>query len=35
LIDARERAGDAIAASRARRDYARVLEDLGLTATAR
>lgn len=35
LIDARERAGDAIAASRARRDYARVLEELGLTATAR
>jgi DNA-binding SARP family transcriptional activator len=35
LIDARERAGDAIAASRAKRDYARVLEELGLTATAR
>jgi DNA-binding SARP family transcriptional activator len=34
LIDARERAGDPIAASRARRDYARVLEELGLTATA-
>lgn len=35
LIDARERAGDPIAASRARRDYARVLEELGLTAAAR
>ena len=35
LIEARERAGEAIAASRARRDYARVLEELGLTATAR
>ncbi|HEV3096278.1 MAG TPA: BTAD domain-containing putative transcriptional regulator [Candidatus Dormibacteraeota bacterium] len=35
LIDARERAGDPVAASRARRDYARVLEELGLTATAR
>jgi DNA-binding SARP family transcriptional activator len=34
LIDARERAGDPIAASRAKRDYARVLEELGLTATA-
>jgi len=35
LIQARERAGDPGAASRARRDYARVLEELGLTATAR
>ena len=35
LIDARERAGDSIAASRAKRDYERVLEELGLTATAR
>ncbi len=35
LIEARERAGDRVAASRARRDYARVLEELGLTATAR
>jgi DNA-binding SARP family transcriptional activator len=35
LIQARERAGDRVAASRARRDYARVLEELGLTATAR
>ena len=35
LIDARERAGDPVAASRARRDYARVLEELGLTAGAR
>jgi len=34
LIDAREQAGDAIAASRAKRDYARVLEELGLTAGA-
>jgi DNA-binding SARP family transcriptional activator len=32
LIQARERAGDPGAASRARRDYARVLEELGLTA---
>ncbi|TME13780.1 MAG: transcriptional regulator, partial [Chloroflexi bacterium] len=35
LIDARERAGDPVAASRARRDYARVLDELGLSATAR
>jgi len=35
LIEARERAGDPVAASRARRDYARVLEELGLSATAR
>ncbi|HVH64965.1 MAG TPA: BTAD domain-containing putative transcriptional regulator [Candidatus Acidoferrum sp.] len=35
LIQVRERAGDTIAASRARRDYARVLEELGLNATAR
>ena len=35
LIEARERAGDSVAASRARRDYARVLEELGLSATAR
>ncbi|HET9847362.1 MAG TPA: bacterial transcriptional activator domain-containing protein, partial [Candidatus Dormibacteraeota bacterium] len=35
LIQARERAGDPIAASRARRDYAQVLEELGLSATAR
>lgn len=35
LIEARERAGDPVAASRARRDYARVLEELGLTAAAR
>jgi DNA-binding SARP family transcriptional activator len=35
LIQARERAGDRVAASRARRDYARVLEELGLSATAR
>lgn len=35
LIQARERAGDTIAASRARRDYAHVLEELGLSATAR
>jgi DNA-binding SARP family transcriptional activator len=35
LIEARERAGDPVAASRARRDYARVLEELGLTASAR
>jgi DNA-binding SARP family transcriptional activator len=34
LIQARERAGDPVAASRARRDYERVLEELGLTATA-
>jgi DNA-binding SARP family transcriptional activator len=35
LIQARERAGDPGAASRARRDYARVLEELGLTASSR
>jgi DNA-binding SARP family transcriptional activator len=35
LIQAREQAGDSVAASRARRDYARVLEELGLSATAR
>jgi DNA-binding SARP family transcriptional activator len=35
LIQARERAGDPGAASRARRDYARVLEELGLTASTR
>jgi DNA-binding SARP family transcriptional activator len=35
LIEAREKAGDPIAATRARRDYARVLEELGLTASAR
>jgi SARP family transcriptional regulator, regulator of embCAB operon len=35
LIKAREGAGDPVAASRARRDYARVLEELGLTAGAR
>ena len=35
LIQARERAGDPVAASRARRDYERVLEELGLTAAAR
>jgi DNA-binding SARP family transcriptional activator len=35
LIAARELAGDPVAASRARRDYARVLEELGLSATAR
>jgi DNA-binding SARP family transcriptional activator len=35
LIQARERAGDPGAASRARRDYARVLEELGLTAASR
>ena len=34
LIEARERAGDRVAASRARRDYAKVLEELGITATA-
>jgi len=34
LIQARERAGDPGAASRARRDYARVLEELGLTASS-
>jgi SARP family transcriptional regulator, regulator of embCAB operon len=34
LIEARQRAGDPVAASRARRDYGRVLEDLGLTASA-
>ena len=35
LIQARERAGDTIAASRARRDYAQVLDELGLSAIAR
>jgi len=35
LIEARERAGDPVAASRARRDYARVLAELGLIADAR
>jgi len=35
LIQAREQAGDPGAASRARRDYARVLEELGLTASSR
>jgi DNA-binding SARP family transcriptional activator len=35
LIEARERAGDRVAASRARRDYGRVLDELGLSATAR
>ncbi|OLE35635.1 MAG: hypothetical protein AUG48_10070 [Actinobacteria bacterium 13_1_20CM_3_68_9] len=35
LIQARERAGDPVAASRARRDYERVLQELGITATAR
>lgn len=35
LIQAREQAGDPIAASRARRDYAQMLEELGLTASAR
>jgi DNA-binding SARP family transcriptional activator len=35
LIQAREQAGDPGAASRARRDYARVLEELGLTANSR
>jgi DNA-binding SARP family transcriptional activator len=35
LIEAREQAGDSGAASRARRDYAHVLEELGLSATAR
>jgi DNA-binding SARP family transcriptional activator len=35
LIQARDQAGDRVAASRARRDYARVLEELGLGATAR
>jgi len=35
LIQARELAGDPGAASRARRDYARVLEELGLTASSR
>ena len=35
LIEARERAGDPVAASRARRDYARVLDELGITAGAR
>ena len=35
LIQAREQAGDPGAASRARRDYARVLEELGITASSR
>jgi len=35
LIEARERAGDSGAASRARRDYARVLQELGLSVGAR
>jgi DNA-binding SARP family transcriptional activator len=35
LIQAREQAGDPGAASRARRDYARVLEELGVTASSR
>ena len=35
LIEARERAGDPVAASRARRDYAHVLEELGLPASGR
>ena len=35
LIEAREQAGDSVAASRARRDYSRVLQELGLSATAR
>jgi DNA-binding SARP family transcriptional activator len=35
LIQAREQAGDPGAASRARRDYGRVLEELGLTAGSR
>jgi DNA-binding SARP family transcriptional activator len=35
LIQAREQSGDPGAASRARRDYARVLEELGLTASSR
>ncbi len=35
LIQARERAGDPGAASRARRDYKRVLEELGLAASSR
>ncbi|HVS06202.1 MAG TPA: BTAD domain-containing putative transcriptional regulator [Candidatus Dormibacteraeota bacterium] len=35
LIQAREQGGDPGAASRARRDYARVLEELGLTASSR
>src|SRR5207248_612809 len=34
-IEARERAGDPVAASRARRDYAHVLEELGLPASGR
>jgi DNA-binding SARP family transcriptional activator len=34
LIEARERAGDPIAASRAKRDYQHVLEELGISATA-
>lgn len=35
LIEARERAGDSVAASRARRDYDRVREELGLSASVR
>ena len=35
LIEAREQAGDSVAASRARRDYSRVLQELGVSATAR
>ena len=35
LIEARERAGDSGAASRARSDYARVLKELGLSVSAR
>ncbi len=35
LIEARERAGDSVAASRARRDYDRVRQELGLSASAR
>ncbi|MDQ6709640.1 MAG: AAA family ATPase [Candidatus Dormibacteraeota bacterium] len=34
LIEARERAGDSVAASRARRDYDRVRQELGLSASA-
>ena len=32
LIEARDRAGDSVAASRARRDYAHVLDELGISA---
>jgi DNA-binding SARP family transcriptional activator len=35
LIEAREKAGDAGAASRARRDYGRVLAELGLESAVR